>query len=125
MLAKAANEDAAAGVGTAGGTGGGTGGEAVGRAAGTDTAPSYTDGIPVEQPLSADGFPDQVAGIDTTGIFTAASGDSAFHADSDSWSAGGSILIASGGGSSDAHHLGLAVTWCRGAGSVGCKPRDG
>ena len=67
----AAGDGAGAGVGTAGGTGGGTGGGAVGGAAGTDTAPSYTDRIPVEQPLSADGFLDQVAGIDTTGLFTA------------------------------------------------------
>lgn len=39
-----------------------------------DTAPTtttYTDRVPVEQPLSADGFLDQIAGIDPDGLFTA------------------------------------------------------
>lgn len=36
-----------------------------------DTSTSYTDRVPVEQPLSADGFLDQIAGIDTSGNFTA------------------------------------------------------
>ncbi len=36
-----------------------------------DTTTSYTDRVPVEQPLSADGFLDQIAGIDTSGNFTA------------------------------------------------------
>ncbi|MGH7727327.1 MAG: hypothetical protein ACREM2_00845 [Vulcanimicrobiaceae bacterium] len=37
----------------------------------TTPSPSYTDRVPVEQPLSVDGFLDQVAGIDVTGTFTA------------------------------------------------------
>ena len=169
----------------------------------TDPSSTYADRVPVEQPLSADGFLDQIAGIDPTGTFTAdesvpmaatlglgyvlwmsqqwtfkglglgdlvyslplapgeqtevavfertdtsqvfeseslseqqalaesalsdtsttatfnsafteaASGGSAFHADSDSWSAGGSILIASGGagGSSSS---GGGSTWMQG-----------
>jgi hypothetical protein len=44
---------------------------AVGGAVAADTFPPYTDRVPVEQPLSADGFLDQIAGVDTTGIFTA------------------------------------------------------
>jgi uncharacterized membrane protein YgcG len=35
------------------------------------TSTSYTDRVPVEQPLSVDGFLDQIAGIDTTGTFVA------------------------------------------------------
>ena len=48
----------------------GADGAASGAAAADGTA-SYTDRVPVEQPLSADGFLDQIAGIDTTGTFTA------------------------------------------------------
>ena len=33
--------------------------------------PIYTDRVPVEQPLSVDGFRDQVMGLDTSGVFTA------------------------------------------------------
>ena len=35
------------------------------------TASSYTDRVPVEQPLSVDGFRDQIAGVDTSGVFVA------------------------------------------------------
>jgi hypothetical protein len=35
------------------------------------TTTSYTDRVPVEQPLSADGFLDQIAGINPDGTFTA------------------------------------------------------
>jgi hypothetical protein len=37
----------------------------------TGETPSYTDRVPVEQPLSVDGFLDQIAGLNTAGIFTA------------------------------------------------------
>jgi uncharacterized membrane protein YgcG len=36
---------------------------------GSATTPSYTDRVPVEQPLSVDGFLDEIAGIDTSGVF--------------------------------------------------------
>ncbi len=43
-----------------------------GSAADADaTVSTYADRVPVEQPLSADGFLDQIAGLDTTGTFTA------------------------------------------------------
>ncbi len=35
------------------------------------TVSTYTDRVPVEQPLSGDGLKDQIAGIDTSGNFTA------------------------------------------------------
>lgn len=35
-----------------------------------ETTTSYTDRIPVEQPLSADGFRDQIMGLQPSGIFT-------------------------------------------------------
>jgi uncharacterized membrane protein YgcG len=38
---------------------------------GSSTSASYTDRVPVEQPLSADGFLDEIAGINTQGYFTA------------------------------------------------------
>ncbi len=47
---------------------GGTGASGAGEDA---TPPSYIDRVPIEQPLSVDGFLDQIAGIDTTGTFTA------------------------------------------------------
>jgi hypothetical protein len=52
-------------------TGGAADGQAGGAAAPTDTLGTYTDRVPVEQPLSADGFLDQIAGIDPFGTFTA------------------------------------------------------
>jgi uncharacterized membrane protein YgcG len=36
----------------------------------SETEKTYVDRVPIDQPLSVDGFRDQVAGIDTTGIFT-------------------------------------------------------
>jgi len=39
--------------------------------AGTASGTTYMDRLPIDQPLSVDGFRDQVAGIDTTGNFTA------------------------------------------------------
>jgi len=71
----AANGDAAAGdaapaAAAAGDAAAGTGpGTAVALAG--DTAATYTDRVPVEQPLSVDGFLDQIAGIDPYGNFTA------------------------------------------------------
>ena len=63
---------------TAAATGDTADGKAGGRAAAgkavavvADTSGTYTDRVPVEQPLSADGFLDQIAGIDPTGTFTA------------------------------------------------------
>ena len=38
---------------------------------GTTTVTSYADRLPVEQPLSVDGFRDQIMGIDSTGTFGA------------------------------------------------------
>ena len=35
------------------------------------TTSSFTDRVPVEQPLSVDGFRDQIAGVDTSGVFVA------------------------------------------------------
>ena len=57
--------------------GGAAAGEADGGAAGegviaaADPAGTFTDRVPVEQPLSADGFRAQIAGIDPFGYFTA------------------------------------------------------
>jgi len=66
----AANGDAAPAAGAAGDAAAGAGpGTAVALAGGT--AATYTDRVPVEQPLSADGFLDQIAGIDPYGNFTA------------------------------------------------------
>jgi hypothetical protein len=39
--------------------------------AGTTTVTSYADRVPVEQPLSVDGFRDQIMGLDSTGTFGA------------------------------------------------------
>jgi uncharacterized membrane protein YgcG len=36
---------------------------------GASTTPSYTDRVPVEQPISVDGFLDEIAGVDTSGVF--------------------------------------------------------
>jgi uncharacterized membrane protein YgcG len=36
---------------------------------GNSATPSYTDRVPVEQPLSVDGFLDEIAGVDTAGNF--------------------------------------------------------
>jgi len=44
---------------------------AIQRSAAPATQTSYVDRIPVDQPLSVDGFRDQVAGIDPTGTFSA------------------------------------------------------
>jgi hypothetical protein len=52
-------------AGAAGAAGAGDG------AAAANGAATYTDRVPVEQPLSADGFLDQIAGIDQAGSFTA------------------------------------------------------
>lgn len=200
LLQAAANSGAAAGKADGGAAGPNTAGAVT---AATDPPGTFTDRVPVEQPLSADGFLDQIAGIDPFGNFTAdenvpmaatlglgyvlwmsqqwkfnglglgdlvyslplapgeqtevavfertdtsqvfesesfseqqaleqsavsdtstaatfnsafteaASGGSSFHADSDSWSAGGSIIIASGGagGSSSS---GNSNTWMQG-----------
>lgn len=37
----------------------------------TGTVTSYTDRVPVEQPLSVDGFRDQIMGLESTGVFGA------------------------------------------------------
>lgn len=58
--------------GAADNAGDGAGGDGAALAIPADTTTtSYTDRVPVEQPLSADGFLDQIAGIDPTGVFTA------------------------------------------------------
>ncbi len=52
-------------------SGGAADGEAGGGASASVDTAAYTDRVPVEQPLSADGFLDQIAGIDPFGNFTA------------------------------------------------------
>ena len=67
-LNAATNGGAAAGEADGGPAGPNT---ADGVSAAADPAGTFTDRVPVEQPLSADGFLDQIAGIDPFGNFTA------------------------------------------------------
>jgi hypothetical protein len=77
MMAASAAANGAAAAGDAGTGNAGTGNAGTGAGPGTavalagDPAATYTDRVPVEQPLSADGFLDQIAGIDPYGNFTA------------------------------------------------------